>query len=94
MISSVLEEIGGGGDNGLRQMENQIRPHGRRMEARRPGLGGMAIYVRRLCMRLNLKKEGGRDVRRIGTKFVLGRKQTLDENRRWMSVDESLECYS
>lgn len=41
-------EIGGGGDKDLRQIESQIRPDGRRMEARRPGLGGMVIYVRRL----------------------------------------------
>lgn len=80
MISRVVE-IGGGGDKVLRQMENQIRPHGRRMEARRPGLGGMIIYVSRLSMMsdlvlkktLNRKKgkdAGGRDCRRIGTKFV------------------------
>lgn len=44
MISRVVK-IGCGGDKDLRQIENQIRPHGRRMEARRPGLGGMVINV-------------------------------------------------
>lgn len=34
-------------DKDLRQMENQIRPHGRKKEARRP-FWGMVIYVRRL----------------------------------------------
>ena len=42
-IFSRAVEIGGGGDKDSRQMESQIRPHGRSMEARRPGLGGMAI---------------------------------------------------
>lgn len=84
MISRVVE-IGGGGDKDLRQIENQIRPHGRRMEARRPGLGGMVICetdindVEPFWKKTKKRKEAGdEDFCREGTKFVLGRKRKLD----------------
>ena len=69
-ISRAVEAMG---DKDLRQIENQIRPHGRKKEARRPFGGMVIVYVETvvnnvepLKNRQNWKEAGARYFRRIG----------------------------